>query len=68
MPRIVMPKDQESVIAFRLPVALKDRAEQAAALRDETMSQALRRFLRDYIENTSVNLRPESRAGRGSPA
>lgn len=58
---------QLSVI-FRCEPSLKQQAERIAKVRDETLSQVLRRALRAYVrEHAQIELpKPERRAGRGA--
>ncbi len=53
-------------IIFRCDPSLKQQAERVAAARDETLSQVLRRALRDYVQaNAQLELpRPRKATAR----
>jgi len=52
---------QQSVI-FRCEPSLKQQAERVAAARDETLSQVLRRALRDYVKGNAQLELPKPKA------
>ena len=50
----------EPKITFRLPQDLYDRAKDKAQSEDVTLSQALRRFLRDWVEEVEPPVHPDT--------
>jgi predicted transcriptional regulator len=55
---------QQSVI-FRCEPSLKQQAERIAKAHDETMSQVLRRALREYVQANAQRQLPRSKPMRG---
>ena len=45
----IQSKTSETIVKFRLPLELKQKAQEKAQAEDLTLSQVLRRFLREYI-------------------
>lgn len=50
----------EPKITFRLPQELYDKAKDKARSEDVTLSQALRGFLRDWVEEVEPPAHPDS--------
>lgn len=49
-----MTKDMEVMIALKLPRSLRDSFQEAAKRNDQTVSQELRKFIREYIKKTNA--------------
>jgi Arc/MetJ-type ribon-helix-helix transcriptional regulator len=59
----------EPKITFRLPQDLYDKAKDKARSEDVTLSQALRRFLRDWVEDDELAVHPNSQVQQpGKPS
>lgn len=60
-----MDEQNETTLTIRLSIPLKQRAEEAARLNDETLSRVIRNALREYVQaNAQPDLLTPARKGK----
>jgi len=53
-------KSDEALMNLRIPRPLLDEFKQAAKAKDETASQAVRKFIRQYVKQSQAHNRPQA--------